>query len=91
MSGAESIPILEDMISFLMNKYQNNEVWVKSKRSKKVYFDEQGKEIDDLKVILGKQKPFREEIVEYEVGESSTDYYWLPTAAQFRSSEGVFL
>lgn len=81
MSGVESIPVLEDMISFLVNKYQNNGVWTKSKRSKKVYLDEQGKAIDYLAVITEKEKPYREEIVEYEVDEGSTENYWTPIAA----------
>lgn len=81
MSGIESIPVLEEMISVLMNNYQNDGVWMKSKRSKKIYLDEYGNEIDYLAIITGKQKSYREEIVEYEVDEGDTENYWTPTAA----------
>ena len=81
MLGAESIPVLEDMISFLVSKYQNDGVWKKSKRSKTVYFDELGDEIDYLAVITGREVSYREESVEYEVDEGNTENYWTPTAA----------
>lgn len=81
MSGVESIPVLENMISLLMNQYQNNGLWLKTKRTKKVYFGKQGNEIDWLEIMTGKQKSYREEIIEYEVDEGDTENYWTPTAA----------
>lgn len=81
MSGVESIPVLEDMISLLMNKYQKNGVWLKSKRTKKVHFDEKGNEIDWMAIMTGKEKVYREEIIEYEVDEGETGNDWTPTAA----------
>lgn len=64
-----------------MNNYQNDGVWMKPKRSKKIHLDEYDNEIDYLAIITGKQKPYREEIVEYEVDEGDTENYWTPTAA----------
>lgn len=81
MSGMESIPVLEDMISLLMNKYQTNGVWLKSKRTKTIYYDEFGNEIDYLEVIAGRKISCRKENIEYEVDEGDTGYYWTPTAA----------
>ena len=39
-----------------MNNYQNDGVWMKPKRSKKIHLDEYDNEIDYLAIITGKQK-----------------------------------
>ena len=81
VSGFDSILMLEKMIVFLDEKYRKNGEWIRTKRQKTIYYDENGKEIDGMVALLNKNKPVREEEVEYEVSEGDTSDYWMDTAA----------
>lgn len=81
MSGADSIPVIEDMISFLEKKYKKDGIWITSKRTKQVYYDRCGNEMDNLQVLVENKIPARKQVVEYEVNEGDTSHYWAATAA----------
>ena len=69
------------MISFLDKKYKKKGEWITTKRSKTVYYDKAGKEIDIIEAIMHKITPARKEEIEFEVSEGDTSDYWLDTAA----------
>ena len=79
--GCDSIKILENMIHFLENKYKVDDEWITGKRTKTVYYDRNGREVDDTDAIFGRKEYDREEEVEYEVSEGDTSNYWEATAA----------
>jgi hypothetical protein len=81
MSGFDSIPVLEKMISSIEKKYKPNGEWIISKRKKTAYYDKNDREIDRYDVIFGKTECVREDEIEIEVNEGDTHDYWLPTAA----------
>lgn len=81
MSGIDSIPVLENMISEIAKKYKKNDVWIRTKRTKINCYDEKGNELENMLVFLKQQVPAKEEIIEYEVDEGDTSNYWLATAA----------
>ena len=81
MFGADSISVLEKMISFLDKKYKKKGKWITTKRSKTVYYDKAGKEIDIIDALMHKITPERKEEIEFEVSEGDTSDYWLGTAA----------
>ena len=81
MSGVDSVPVLENMILFLDEKYKKDGIWITSKRNKRVFYDEYGNEMNGLQVLLNKRISVRDELVEYEINEGDTSYYWTPTAA----------
>lgn len=81
MSGVDSISVLEKMITFLDKKYKEKGKWVTTKRSKTVYYDKDGIEIDIIDAIMNKITPESKEEIEFEVSEGDTSDYWLDTAA----------
>lgn len=81
MSGLESIVVLEKMISFIDEKYKKKGEWIVTKREKTVCYDENGNEIDNYNVMVGKVVPAKKELVKYEVSEGDTSDYWQATAA----------
>lgn len=81
MSGVDSIPVLEYMISAITNKYKKSDEWINTKRTKVICYDEKGNELENILVILEQQVSAKEEIIEYEVNEGDTSDYWLATAA----------
>jgi hypothetical protein len=81
MSGFDSIPVLEKMISAIEKKYKPDGEWIISKRKKTAYYDKNDREIDRYDVIFGKNECVREDEIEIEVNEGDTNDYWLPTAA----------
>lgn len=81
MSGVDSIPILENMITAITDKYRKNDLWTSTKRTKVICYDEEGNELENVMVFLKQQIPAKEEIIEYEVDEGDTSNYWLATAA----------
>ena len=81
MSGVDSILVLEHMISEIMKKYKKDDVWINTKRTKIICYDEKGNELENMLVFLKQQVPANEEIIEYEVDEGDTSNYWLATAA----------
>ena len=81
VSGFDSILMLEKMIAFLNEKYRKNGEWIRTKRQKTIYYDENGKEIVGIVALINRNKSVREEEVEYEVSEGDTSDYWMDTAA----------
>uniref|UniRef100_UPI0040575455 hypothetical protein n=1 Tax=Acetatifactor sp. TaxID=1872090 RepID=UPI0040575455 len=81
LSGVDSISILENMISTIANKYKQDDEWISTKRTKVIYYDEEGNELENILVLLKQQIPAKEEVIEYEVNEGDTSNYWLATAA----------
>lgn len=80
-TGAESVSLLGDMIVKIKQKYTDDDGnWLTDKRSKVIYYDEHGNEVDHLNIYFGYIK-VTEKKVEYEVSEGDTDNYWEPTAA----------
>ena len=81
MQGVDSISVLENMISVIINKYKENDTWISTKRTKTIYYDEEGNELENMLVFLKQKVSATEAIIEYEVNEGDTSDYWLPTAA----------
>ena len=81
MQGVDSISVLENMISVIINKYKKNDTWISTKRTKTIYYDEEGKELEGIEIFWKKKIPVKEEIIEYEINEGDTSDYWFPTAA----------
>jgi len=81
MQGVDSLSVLENMISIIINKYKENDTWIITKRTKTIYYDKEGNELENMLVFLKQKVPATEEIIEYEVNEGETSDYWLPTAA----------
>ncbi|MBD5099617.1 MAG: hypothetical protein HDR24_06960 [Lachnospiraceae bacterium] len=81
VSGFDSILMLEKMIAFLNEKYQKKGEWIRTKRNKTIYYDENGNEIDGIVALINRNESVREEEVEYEVSEGDTSDYWMDTAA----------
>ena len=80
-TGLDSIEGLENMIHCLLNKYKVDDEWIITKRTKKIYYDKNDKEIDFNDLIVGRAECKREEEIEYEISEGDTDNYWEATAA----------
>ena len=81
VSGFDSILMLEKMITFLNEKYKKNGEWIRTKRKKTIYYDENGNEIEGIVALINKITPVRKEEVEFEVNEGDTSDYWMDTAA----------
>lgn len=80
-TGAESIPMLEDMISRIEKKYKNRDgSWKTAVRKRTIYFDQFGNEIDVYKTIC-QDIQYTEKHEKYEVNEGDTSDYWERTAA----------
>lgn len=79
-SPAESIPMLTDMISRIKNKYQEKDgTWKTGHRTKKIFYDKNGKEIDFLDALSNNIEYTSKEI-EYYIDEGDTNNYWEKTA-----------
>ena len=81
LQGVDSISVLENMISVIISKYKESDTWISAKRTKTIYYDEEGNELENILVFLKQKVATKEEIIEYEVNEGDTSDYWLPTAA----------
>lgn len=86
-TGAESIPMLKDMVTRIKNKYsytdENGEIqWLTGKRTANIYRDRNGYEVsfDCYIMNIGKEN-FTIEEKEYEVSEGDMSDYWEETAA----------
>ena len=79
-TGAQSISMLSDMASRIENRYKKDGEWITRKRSKTVYRDSDGKEVDPIRII-GREIYYTEEQIEYELNEGPNDDYWTDTAA----------
>lgn len=81
MMGADSIPILENMITTLTHKYQKDEDWIYTKREKTLFFNEDGVQIEDpIEVWRSKEKINTKEIIVDRYEGVNVDY-WEATAA----------
>ena len=83
-TGAESIPMLEDMIVRIEEKYKVNGEWIDTAREEVRYVDKKtGKEVDYINDILYANKDpdsITEEFYTEIVNEGPTDDYWEGTA-----------
>lgn len=71
----------EGIRTILDKKYKKKGEWITTKRSKIIYYDKAGKEIDIIETIMHKITPAKKEEIEFEVSESDTSDYWLDMAA----------
>jgi len=79
-TGAESIPMLRDMIDRIIAAYTKDGVWIVTEREKTRYVDENGREIEDpIKAILS-DIPYTKYEYKINVSEGPDPNYWEPTA-----------
>ena len=79
-TGAETIPMLKDMISRIEERYKNDGEWIDTKRIKTRYLDPRGVEYrDHIRVILD-DLPYTKEDYVIDVNEGPNEDYWEPTA-----------
>ena len=79
-SGAESIPMLEDMIRRITEKYQKDGEWIETERTKARWYDENGNEVEDPFHMILQGKNVTKEEYTVMVSEGDTDDYWEATA-----------
>lgn len=84
-TGAESLPMLKDMITMIEDKYKDKDGnWITTERKKSRYLDPvTKKELDIYKDILSHSPPCEYNTEEYtvSVNEGPNDDYWESTAA----------
>lgn len=80
-TGAESIPMLEDMIRRITEKYQKDGEWIFTKRKKARFYDENGQEHEDYPRLILSGAKYTKEEYEVEISEGPNDNYWEDTAA----------
>ena len=81
MMGADSIPILENIIVTLTDKYKRDGDWICTKREKTLFFNENGDQIEDPIIAWeNKEQVNKKEIIVDRYEGVNTDY-WEPTAA----------
>ena len=78
-TGAESIPMLGDMILRIKDNYQNNGDWITTQRKVIRYYDDNDNEVDLLDAFH-KHIEFRKVVVTEDVYEGTNDNYWTDTA-----------
>ena len=78
--GADSISDLENMIHQIEEKYKKDGDWITTKRMESVYFDEKGKEIDNIVDVITNKVLYQEVEHEVEVHEGPDSDYWKATA-----------
>ena len=79
-TGAESIPMLEDMIRRITEKYQKDGEWIETERTKARWYDENGNEVEDPFHMILQGKNVTKEEYTVMVCEGDTDDYWEATA-----------
>lgn len=79
-TGAESIPMLKDMIERIKARYMKDGEWIVTKRTKAKYFDENGVEQEDPYRLIISGKPYTKQEYEVEVSEGPDIDYWEATA-----------
>ena len=80
-SGAESIPMLTDMISRIENKYKTSSgEWITTVREKRRVHGADGKVYEDALDLIFKGIKFTEEKYEVEISEGPNPNYWEATA-----------
>lgn len=84
-TGAESIPMLKDLIQRIESKYKKNGEWITTTREVVKYFDSLGNELDDVELLSnsyldkGNGKYHKKECTK-EVSEAPNRDYWEATA-----------
>ena len=79
-TGAESIPMLQDMIRRIEEKYKKDGEWITTTKEKYKFFGPDGIEYKDpIGAILDKL-PTVEKVYTVEVNEGPDEDYWEPTA-----------
>lgn len=79
-TGAESIPMLKDLIQRITAKYQRNGEWIFTERQIPHCYDKAGVEINPNEVFIHRQDVRFEERAEM-VSEGPNTNYWFATAA----------
>lgn len=80
-SGAESIPMLQDMIRRITEKYQKDGEWIITERTKTRYIDaDTGGEIDLFKDVIEGKRDYRKEEYTVQISEAPNTDYWEATA-----------
>lgn len=81
LSGAESLPILSDMVKRIEEKYKTNGNWIVTKRIKSHYYDKNGKKITTPGSFILSHEEIKEVKEKYTISEGDTSDYWEATAA----------
>ena len=82
-TGAESIPMLKDMIDRIEKKYKTADgKWKSARRKRRVVYDEDGyrTKMDVYEAIRGNIE-YTVKVEEYDISEGDTSNYWTDTAA----------
>lgn len=81
MMGVDSVPILENMIALLTEKYYQNGDWISTKREKTLFFNEKGDPVEDpILAWRNKEQIVTKEIIVDRYEGINADY-WEATAA----------
>ena len=78
-TGAESIPMLKDMVQMIWDKYHTHGEWITTERNETIYLDKKGHEID-LVTAMHKGIEYTEKEIVKQVNEGPNRDYWEPTA-----------
>ena len=78
-TGAESIPMLKEMIRKITEKYQKDGEWITTERNETIYLDKKGHEID-LVTAMHRGIEYTEKEIVKQVNEGPDADYWEPTA-----------
>ena len=79
-TGAESIPMLEDMLKRIEEKYKADGEWIITSRDRTRYWDKDGKEVDFYYVLHHSDECTKENYTE-DISEGPCTDYWEATAA----------
>ena len=79
-TGAESIPMLEDMLERIEKRYKVDGEWIITSRNRIRYWDKKGKEVDVFYAIHHQGECSSEDYTE-DISEGPCDDYWESTAA----------
>lgn len=80
-SGAESIPMLNDMIARIEDRYKKDGEWITTVRTKHRIVDPDGHEYKDPIGAILHDLPRREEVYDVQINEGPNEDYWEATAA----------
>lgn len=81
LSGAESLPMLSDMVKRIETRYKVNGEWKTAERTRPRYYDEKGKEYTNPISCIIRDIDVKEVREPYTVSEGDTSDYWEITAA----------
>ena len=79
-TGAESIPMLEDMLERIEEKYKADGEWIITSRNRTRYWDKDGKEVDFYYALHHSDECTKENYTE-DISEGPCTDYWEATAA----------